>query len=855
MLVGRARPIALLRNAIARSLRRCGGSVLIDGPPGAGRSRLLDACVLEAKVAGLNVIRADASDAQDGSFGVACALGRQLLVIAPAVAIEAAKQDLPVLSEFFPEHLKDTAPVAPEGQASAAKMQQALRQWFVKAAQKKPLLIAVDDLHLIDEQSGALLSLLATELAELSLVLVSTTDSDASISLGRQVVVKVLSEASTPCHVEGLDAKETAELLGSVFGDVPNVALVALRLHAIASGRPRDLMRLAQHLVDRGAVQYRNGTWSLPQHVESGDLPASLSQALQSRVQRLSERARGLAQTIAHVPELRLSFEECLLLTEHGETPRLIRSIDELMASEILRRAGSQYGLAESSWTAVLREGLSAEQVLGAHLRIARMCELRGDRFRAARHFMLGGAEMRGLDTFVDYARASQQGTAANPATFYSLLQSLPDDWLDCYELGLELCEKHCRPRRDAYELRSRLSGLVTINFVDRSCASELVKLLDQLTDDSGLELYNSLDQMTDPAKRLDVALGLAKARYEALPHAERVLEPTAAMRELARVVTEALGQIALSNDYALWKRLPSLAPFAPASPAFALIDLLAQGMGARLSGRTERAVERYRLVLERIADPNGGLPASHRLYTRLRVIGSIGIQEAVMGLPLEDTWTAELSIHPIYEMNALLLRMLHHLWQGDEDQAERVRRDAELLRIQNQSHQVFDSQQLMGEVLAYVLLENLTCVRRSIDALQTMEQSHVGWAAAAQYARGEYHRIRGDHAAALTELKKALELMQPCSHVLWAPACGAYTKALSAVERHDEAKTFAEKQLAIAERDGLGFLDAHLRLALASTLSALGEHDRAVAVTDAVIARFVATGTIGVNLAVAYEV
>jgi hypothetical protein len=857
-LVGRAQPVALLRNAIARSLRRCGGSVLIKGQAGAGRSRLLDACVLEGQLSGLHVLRADASDAQDGAFGVARALGRQLFAIGPDVAIEAAAPDGPVLMQLFPEHLTPvdaTGPIAAEGPPPVAKLHQALRQWFTKVAEKKALLIAVDDVHLIDEQSGALLSVLATQIAEASVVVVATLDLDAPMSPARNVIIKVLSEASTPCFVGGLGVKETEELLSSVFGEVPNVSLVATRLQAITSGKPRDLMRLAQHLVDRGTVRYRNGTWSLPQQVQSADLPASLTQALESRVDRLSAEARSLAQAMAFVPELRLTFEECLLLTEHGDRARLIRNMDELAAAEIVRAVDFKYALAESGWTAVLKKGLDREHELAAHLRVANMCEYRGDRFRFARHLMLGGAEERGLSALVEYARDSQRGTASDPASFYSLLQSLPEDWLACYERALQLCAKYNRPRRDYYEIQSRLAGLVTINFVDRNCASELLALIEQLAADSGLKIYETLDHVKSPGERLATALARAKAAYEATPEVDRVLEPGAAIRELARVVTEALGQIALSNDHAFWKRLPSLAAFAPVSPAFGFIDLLMQGMGARLSGRTERAVHIYREVLERISDPHSGLPPSHRLYTRLRVIGSIGIQVAVMGLPLQDSWAVELSSHPIYAMNALLLRMLHHLWRGDEEQAERIRRDAELMRIQNNPHQVLAGEHLMAELLACAIAEDLTRVKRSIDALQTMERGHVGWAAAAQYARGEYHRIRGDHEAALRELSKSLDLMQPCCHVLWAPACSAYVRALGELGRLHEAREFAESRLALAERESLGFLDSHLRLALARTLSKLGDHQRAASAADGVIERFTAMGTSGLNLAAAYEV
>jgi len=82
-LVGRERQLNRARFRLMRGLRGRGGTLVIRGEGGRGRSRLLAACILEAKLLGALVVRADAADGQ-GEFGVVAAIAAQLADAAPA---------------------------------------------------------------------------------------------------------------------------------------------------------------------------------------------------------------------------------------------------------------------------------------------------------------------------------------------------------------------------------------------------------------------------------------------------------------------------------------------------------------------------------------------------------------------------------------------------------------------------------------------------------------------------------------------------------------------------------------------------------------------------------------------------
>ncbi len=228
-LVGRAEELLRVRKHMLKAARRRGATLLIEGPAGVGRSRFLNACVLEAKVAGATVLKADASDAHAGNWAAVRALASHLVDELPQLALQAAKPYLPVLGHILPELLGKAAPRAsapasplsrdvaeadaapgaapnadeparesrrpdssplldvggrfrswrPPPQTSEAetiletfedarqlrpRLQAALCDWILDVGESRFLMIAVDDVHRIDEPSAAFIARFSNEL-------------------------------------------------------------------------------------------------------------------------------------------------------------------------------------------------------------------------------------------------------------------------------------------------------------------------------------------------------------------------------------------------------------------------------------------------------------------------------------------------------------------------------------------------------------------------------------------------------------------------------------------------------------------------------------------------------------------
>jgi serine/threonine protein kinase len=78
-LIGRDAPLRLFRQRMRRALHGDGGALAFESAPGLGRSRMLDACALEAKTLGAIVLRAAASASPDTPFALAEHLAEQMM--------------------------------------------------------------------------------------------------------------------------------------------------------------------------------------------------------------------------------------------------------------------------------------------------------------------------------------------------------------------------------------------------------------------------------------------------------------------------------------------------------------------------------------------------------------------------------------------------------------------------------------------------------------------------------------------------------------------------------------------------------------------------------------------------------
>ncbi len=296
-LIGREEALQTVRDALVSSLNQQGRCILVRGPSGVGRSRFLDACVLEAKLVYASVLRADATDSSAGNWGAIRSIVLQALKAAPEDLMRSAEPLVPVLGHVLPElvtaieylrrkgavlpesnepersELVSLSPVLLEGtpidpdshqavedgsqpielatfespQQMRTRVQHAMRDLLLSLSERRFIVLAIDDAYAIDESSMAIFALLAREIRKARIAIVATFKSDTDAA--SPSASKLLHEANELIDLGCLNADQVGELLRSLFADAPNCGLLADRLYDISQGNPRAVMQISQHLV------------------------------------------------------------------------------------------------------------------------------------------------------------------------------------------------------------------------------------------------------------------------------------------------------------------------------------------------------------------------------------------------------------------------------------------------------------------------------------------------------------------------------------------------------------------------------------------------------------------------------
>ncbi len=855
-MVGRRVDILRVRKRVLNALRHRGATVLIEGPPGVGRTRFLDACVLEAKVAGATVLKADAGDAQAGNWGMARALATHLVDELPQLALQTAEPHLPVLGHLLPHLLAKcdgaTLRIFDDPQQLRPSLQAALCDWLLEVTHSHFLMIAVDDIHHVDEPSTALIARLSREVSNKKMVLAVATETDAPATAPG--AMKMLQQAGGRIKLKNLAPEQTERLLGSVFGETPNVRLLADRLQGISQGNPRAIMQLAQHLVDKDLVRYGAGAWTLPSHIDAGDLPDSLAETFKAKAATLSPNARSLAQTMALTPAQNLSFEECLILSERNDKGVLLQDLNELVTSSVVSTDGQYYCLAQQGWVSPLLDGVHKDAERAFHLKIAEVFSQRGSNgLRVAMHLFAAGEQDRGLDVLIHDAESSQKNLAQNTDAFYEYINSLPPNWLDIYNRALGLCQELGRPRKQGFLLQMSLIRFsILAGLEDRGILHDAT---DQLVQDSGLAFYDELGESVEADARIWRALELAQQRYDATPESERVLPPGEAIPELANAISYVMGTASNAHDYGMVEAMPSLEPLEPLSPALGVVNRVLNAGRHMLSARHEQAMQEMQGILDRIAQPDrAGLDDMIHRITHFSWALGLGMTEASFGLRSSLKWAAEIEQDPLHQVNAWQIRMVYHLRQGNSEKAEKCKKRVEMLRIQNSPAQHFGDTIAFPQLLAYGLADDLLRVKGVIEEIERVARRFRTWMPTLHFARGEYQRIRGDHRNALDEFARALNLIAPGRHIVWPHVAGAHLRALFELERFSEGETIGEQNLLAAQQEDIRYDSSFIQMPLALIQAKLGKHEAAIHNAEAVIERFHAVGTTGLNLGLAYE-
>ena len=856
ILVGRDRALVRVRRNMLGLVRGDGGTLVVRGAAGSGRSRLLDGCALEAKLLAATVVRADASAGQQHEWAVARALGAQLLELLPEQSLQAARLARATLGCVI-DGLRDEAPPrsagavqAPPRSAGAVQEYQGdeslplpersvlvreLRDFVLQLARSARLVLVIDDADRIDEPSAALIAALAHKTERHAVLLVVATDSEAE-SGAQAGPLALLDEIATRIDVEPLQPEQTEALVRSLFGDVAYLPQCAARIHELSQGSPRVAMELAQHLVDRGLARYEAGSWTLPADLGAHDLPANLAASLLARVERVSADARELCDALALADANQVPTESYLELTSHRDPRRMFKALDELASARILVGDAERHYFAQRGIQVVLDEAMPAARRASSHARLAELlASSGGDVVRRGHHLFGAGRDLEAIALLRSI----------------NLVERLPP--LPLLVTLVERAERLALPPRVLQELRIALLSKASVVGAATPFRRWVPLVMKQLERDSGLTRYHELAHVAHD-QRLQRALAETHARHDALPEAERVHSVEEAIRELARLSGSVTSMANPLYDLQLLEALPSLTPLLPLSPALAVVDRLIQASREVVSGTGYRGHDVYRAVLARIMQPDhGGLDDAQFERTWLGVEYGLGTLEASCGAAVEPRAAVLDGVREL-KVNAWRVRSVMHLHQGNLDEARKCSRRAELLRLQEGIEERYAASTMASEVLGHALLGDLLGIKSKLDALETLAAERPGWRPIACYGLGRYRELQGDLDGALEAVRNGLALVEPTRHAFFCHLAAAQVDLLLAAGRTEEAVSAARAHIASADQARHLLTKHSLYVSAALALAKAGERGEALLLIATAIEAAEGFGSAGFALGRIYE-
>jgi tetratricopeptide (TPR) repeat protein len=831
-LVGRDAAVGEVRSALETSRR---AAIVIEGEPGMGRSRFLDACVLDARVAGAAVLRVSADDGGGADYGVARVVAAQLIRDMPKVALRAAKPWRSLLAHVSDDLAARPASVPPGAPAVPERrhIQAALRDWVLAVARERWIVLAVDDFDAIDEPSAAFLAALPhhEEYREFSL-LVTTRPRSASPAL------RLIQAVARRIEIGPLAPDATEALTRSIFGDVENVALVARSMHDLAGGNPRAIMEIAEHLVEQRIAHFEAGSWVLPRKLDASRVPSIVPLA---RLDALTPAARELFEVLSQTdaPTIALADYPALLERDVGQT---YHALTELVAMGILVPAGDAYRIGHRGLADLVSSQIDPGRKKALNARLSRLKERQGDPFGHAHHLLEAGEVQRAVEVVRAHRKARVFALRPRAA---ELLERVVEE---SRALGL--------PRTETMSLTIALVGVTALLGDHERFARHAPPLLAQLKRDSGLDDWHDLAVEGVPeADRLMRAFERCAARREATPESERGFDGQRAFAMLARVSSSFSGMAMVSMDASIMKGLPSFLPFGVLSPAISVLDESLVAAKDFLTCHGARAREHASSVVARLDEPDrAGLDETASRALRYAMLYMLGAMDAFDGRPNALEHVAEFENTPGYRGNAWRVRRVAHLMQGNFEAAEECHRRAELFELLDGQEQVFPGTVIRIEASAHWMVGDLVGLKEAIERIAEIAALYPTWQSTLDMARSHYLRLQGHADAALEALGPALERSEPGADPDWVWVTAAHVLALTAAGRHEEAARLGREYFATARREGLSPPMRCLVKPLAEALARAGHLDEAQALCDEALAELEADGVRGLWLGSLYE-
>lgn len=829
-IIGRGRERERIAKRLEGAIGGKGAAIVLDAVAGVGSSHLMTNAVLDAQLAGATAVFIDAQ-LHRGVYGLAHALVESLLVVLPEESLAAAQPYARALCRFSPL-LAARLPASleqeqlPPGELRR-RTQTALSEWIFAVAARHPLMLAIDNVQRADEGSAALLATLAHGANGCALlVLVTQKSSESPLSAA---ALRTLIDSALTIRLRTLSRDDVHGLVCSLFGPVDNTGRLATWLNQISGGSPRTCMDLVHHLVDARVIRFVEGVWVLPQELLPSELPATLDQVLEARVERLSSNAVQLVEALC-VHHGAMPIERCLAIAAAEGIADPLAALQELAAENVLVQTGASYHFEYERVRERLYARLSGARRQRYHEHFGRLMSDQADtdvntKLEAGWHLLNGGAESEGAELLAGVgtvlAYTHDEFSAAVPAL----------------SAALRVFRAQGRSRRQIVRL---LGPLAVAGYrVDHRLATEHGdEAVDMLQDLIGLKLAARLRPVL--GKRLSLYLGLAFGLIRALIARGRagIAEFQHLITTLFLCATSLTGTATICLDAARARKYAKVTEHLTAlgkDHAASISHEFAQVLAMLPEQRIVEVVEGCKRLAERFEDtsrPIKALPVDSRTlmhggiyYALAAMCCSCDGADALRYADKLDSFGLKL-----YAMAADQVRTTYHALRGESALAERYRERVNMHALQAGTAWQVEIWAPSASSQAYTLTRDVIGTKHIVEVLDRIVAQVPTLQRQAQLARCTLYQRKGNLQLAYDMRQGVLDANPPRSFLGWSASVGAQVQTLVELGRPLEAKRLAKQffdlttdaeqaHFALYQQAHVGLIEAEL---------ALGEYESA---------------------------
>lgn len=388
--VGRRDELALVERWLALDPQTRSGGLVISGHAGIGKTTLGRQLGQLASRLGQRVVTVTAHDSPS-PYGTAIALVQRLLLEQRTVLDRMPQAHRTILAQLTP--LAEPAP-APQGPTGRHQIFGAVRRLLLAATEGGPIILHIDDAHLLGPSDADLVLDLAVT-GRPAFVVLALRPHLPDAAFEQRVGRMVHSGHLSAIRLGPLSDEETRTMIAA-----SNDALGAeqtSRIVSAAQGNPFVALELAQVA-----------------HTTADAVPESARDAILARLCDVPPDARRLLHRLALAGD---EFDAALVVgLEDEDEATTFRRLDDLLSLGVLVVSRSSYRFRHELVRQSLADALAPHQRLEAHRAIAACLALAGaSPARVAQHWLAGGRADAAVPFLVEAAeRALRVGAFAD---------------------------------------------------------------------------------------------------------------------------------------------------------------------------------------------------------------------------------------------------------------------------------------------------------------------------------------------------------------------------------------------------------------------------------------------------------